>query len=412
MDIAKALERPPEYVLKWYGCELGAQTKFDKKTGSSIVNGAHDTGKLTELLESFIKKYVQCYACGNPETVIKIKKENIYLKCKACGFVSEVDPRLRLNTFIVKNPPENKLSKAEQKVKKAEKERLKALEEDADKGDKKTSRKKSTKKKGTEEGSGEAQEVSAEISATDSNEEDEVEDDKVVWATDISEEAMRRRAEEQLSQATAAMVTQGNIEAEREAALRREAKRLEDEAKAAQEAQLAAELDKKAALEAAGGDEEVARVRSAARDPGATPASVQAVLAKVEGAATQRMRVLYHALFADVGESEKIASKFAQCVPILAPHAKDKAGELAQLMALEHLLAVGIPDRSREVALILKVLYDEDIASEELILAWAAKPHVVAVLGVPEEASKSVRDFAKPFVEWLENEDEDSSEED
>lgn len=36
-------------------------------------------------------------------------------QCKACGFVSEVDARLRLNTYIVKNPPENKLSKAEKK---------------------------------------------------------------------------------------------------------------------------------------------------------------------------------------------------------------------------------------------------------------------------------------------------------
>lgn len=32
---------------------------------------------------------MQCYSCGNPETVIKIRKrtECIELKCKACGFV-------------------------------------------------------------------------------------------------------------------------------------------------------------------------------------------------------------------------------------------------------------------------------------------------------------------------------------
>ena len=33
----------------------------------SIVNGAHDTSKLQQLLEGFIKRFVQCYACGNPE---------------------------------------------------------------------------------------------------------------------------------------------------------------------------------------------------------------------------------------------------------------------------------------------------------------------------------------------------------
>jgi translation initiation factor 5 len=43
-------------VIKFFGCELGAQTKFDKKTGTSIVNGAHDAAKLSQVLEGFIKK--------------------------------------------------------------------------------------------------------------------------------------------------------------------------------------------------------------------------------------------------------------------------------------------------------------------------------------------------------------------
>lgn len=34
-------------------------------------------------------RFVQCYSCGNPETVIKVRKRNelIELKCKACGAV-------------------------------------------------------------------------------------------------------------------------------------------------------------------------------------------------------------------------------------------------------------------------------------------------------------------------------------
>ena len=34
---------------------------------------------------------------------------------QACGYVSDVDPRHKLNTFILKNPPENKMSKEEKK---------------------------------------------------------------------------------------------------------------------------------------------------------------------------------------------------------------------------------------------------------------------------------------------------------
>ena len=75
----------------------------------------HGPLQLGDILEGFIKKYVQCYSCGNPETQIKIKKENITLKCKACGAVSEVDPRHKLNGFILKNPPENKMSKEEKR---------------------------------------------------------------------------------------------------------------------------------------------------------------------------------------------------------------------------------------------------------------------------------------------------------
>lgn len=102
-------------IVKFFGCELGAQTKFDKASGTSIVNGAHETKKLEELLEGFIKRYVQCSSCNNPETTVKIRKDNIFLKCKACGATSDVDMRHKLNTYILKNPPEDKISKAEKK---------------------------------------------------------------------------------------------------------------------------------------------------------------------------------------------------------------------------------------------------------------------------------------------------------
>lgn len=145
MDIAKALERPPEYILKFLGCELGAQTNFDAKTGTSIVNGAHDANVLMTLIEAFIKKYVQCYDCGNPETVVTIKRENIFLKCKACGHVSTVDMSHKLNNFILKNPPSSGMSKEEKQIKKQEKERLKAL-----KAEKKKDKERKKKTKETE----------------------------------------------------------------------------------------------------------------------------------------------------------------------------------------------------------------------------------------------------------------------
>lgn len=403
-------------VLKFFGCELGAQTKFDKKAGTSIVNGAHDSTKLAELLESFIKKYVQCYSCGNPETVVKIKKESIFLKCKACGFVSEVDPRLRLNTFIVKNPPENKLSKAEKKVKKAEKDRLTGLvdgieveKEKKEKKDKK--KKKSSSKKKSEGDDGEREESpGAEGEGGDDEDEEESEDDDdVVWMTDTSEAAMKKRAEEQLSGATAAMVTLGNVEAEREAARRKEEKAAKK--KAEEEARLAEEAAKLAALKVS---DPAAALRIMVVE-GAAAAELEAVVKDVPGGPAARMKALFEALFCDLPEGEKLATAVTAKAAFLEPWASDAAGQLAQLVALEHLLGVTLRARVKEAPLVLKAMYDADLAEEDLILAWYNKPSAGIVVGVPGDAAQEVRAAAKPFADWLEEEDDsedDSDEED
>lgn len=36
VDVARALSRPPTYVTKYFGCELGAQTQFDIKVRNTI----------------------------------------------------------------------------------------------------------------------------------------------------------------------------------------------------------------------------------------------------------------------------------------------------------------------------------------------------------------------------------------
>ncbi|VDL94535.1 unnamed protein product [Schistocephalus solidus] len=101
-DIAKALYRKPIYVTKYFGCELGAQIHVDEKNERYIVNGAHDASKLQDLLNGFIKKFVLCPSCGNPETTLAAV---VGISCKACGNRGQLDPRHRLTQFIIKNPP-------------------------------------------------------------------------------------------------------------------------------------------------------------------------------------------------------------------------------------------------------------------------------------------------------------------
>ena len=94
---------------KYFGCELGAQTQIDAKKERYIVNGSHDGSRLQELLDGFIKKFVLCPECDNPETTLlpNQKKKIIPQKCMACGYTNAtVDMTHKVCTYILNHPPE------------------------------------------------------------------------------------------------------------------------------------------------------------------------------------------------------------------------------------------------------------------------------------------------------------------
>ena len=116
-SVAQSLARPGAYLIKYFGFELGAQTNIDPPDDRWIINGAHEAMKLQELLDGFISKFVLCKKCKNPETDVHIKDGHILLDCKACGQRTEVDLRLKLSGFILKNvPKKTKKDKAERKA--------------------------------------------------------------------------------------------------------------------------------------------------------------------------------------------------------------------------------------------------------------------------------------------------------
>jgi len=93
---------------KYFGCVLGAQVNCDVKNERFIVNGSHDSAKLQDLLDGFIKKYVLCPSCENPETVLAVqqKKGTITTSCKACGYSGFISLTDKLSTYIIKCPPD------------------------------------------------------------------------------------------------------------------------------------------------------------------------------------------------------------------------------------------------------------------------------------------------------------------
>ena len=107
--IAKALNRIPAYPIKFFGTELGTQSKIDHKNDKYMINGVHDALTLQELLNKFIKKYVLCTKCGNPETNMRVSRKSglVTAECIACGWVWNLDNNHKVAKFIRKNPPTN-----------------------------------------------------------------------------------------------------------------------------------------------------------------------------------------------------------------------------------------------------------------------------------------------------------------
>ncbi|KAI4979864.1 hypothetical protein ZWY2020_016617 [Hordeum vulgare] len=382
VDIAKALARPASYTTKFFGCELGAQSKFDDKTGVSIVNGAHDTAKLAGLLETFISKYVQCYKCRNPETEVVIsKKQTLSLKCAACGFISDVDMRDKLATFILKHPPEQKKGGKDKKaMRRAEKERLKegqAADEEMKKLKKKigASSKDSSaakgvaaKKNATAGGSDEERATSptcsqdADFAAAADDDDDD--DDGVEWQTDTSAEAARKRMEEHLSAATAEMVMLATEEAE---------KKKKKQAKMTPYDELVEEI--KANLGNA-----------------ATPAQIKAVLSSSTLPAKDVMGALFEALFHGVGKG--FAKDVKKNNGYLAAAVPDEGAQMLLLQAMEAFCGRCSAEALKEVPVVLKYLYDGDVLEEEAIVQWYDE---AVAAGKDSQVVKN----ARPFVVWL-----------
>lgn len=407
VDIAKALSRNPAYTTKYFGCELGAQSKFDDKTGTSIVNGAHDGGKLAQLLDGFIKRFVCCYACGNPETEIKVskKREEITLVCKACGNVSKVDMRHKLATYILKNPPVDAKSSADKKLRRAEKERMKTGElideeekarrrelkkkakEDAKAVEKEERRKRREERKRLKEGgeavTGEEESGGNGCDPNTNEEEDEGQgssddEEKVEWFTDTSAAAAAQRAQEQLSAETAKLVV------------------VDEATQASKQESSVIVLAKKLKQEC----------------PGKNKEDIVGFLAASDLASVSMEEKLAAVLLLLLEPSESLPAQVKSHKKALEELVgEDPLRQLSLLQAVEYFIAQESPKAASEAALVFKVMYDEDLADERVIDHWYDKPDSASALGVSPEAAASIRKAAEPLVEWLRNADSEESDE-
>lgn len=378
-DIALSLHRMPAEVTKFFGCELGAQSKYDPESERSVVNGAFDNNTMQQHLSKYIENFVLCPACRLPETKYKFRNQCIYHRCLACGAEEPVDMNHKLTTFILKERAAEKRSKGKgDKEDKKKKRREKKLNgESPEKKDKEKKKEKKEKKKKKK-----------------SKEDDDLPAaDEVTWHTDLSEEAVKARMAE--------------------------AEAIEDAARNAM------------APPPIAGDEEIVATLDNLQvdDKGAVETAsnaVAALLAKspstaeiIEEVETQqtysalpvsyRLTVFFNAAF-----NADILNQIEKYSPVLEHFIKSVEDQYQLISLVEHFCGVKHVELAASFPVVLKLIYDEDVLTEDAIIGYAENKAIRANYLSPELSSEQAESLLKslaPFLEWLKNAEEESDEE-
>ena len=384
-NVADQLARPPSYVIKYFGFELGAQTNIDPKDDRWIINGAHEATKLQDYLDGFINKFVLCKECKNPETVINIKDADIIMDCKACGQRSHADLRHKLSSFILKNAP--KKGKKDKSTKKADRKARKEAEKNgnADEdgvngnghpspGDSGSDNAEADGDVGMDAGSDDELTRKINTEAKDMN----APEKEVEWSVDMSEEAVRRRAQALPEDMVSALHIDENGAGE------------DGEEKGGSAFEELGNWVNEQANESGG----VSKVKD-----------VDIYLkAKELGIETKHRTpaVLAQCMF-DENIVKQIPDRAAMLKKMIGSSEKH---EKAFLGGIERFVGEAKPELIKSVPAILIQVYTEDIVSDDTLKGWCSK---ASKKYVDLATSRKVRKSAEKFTEWL---DQQSEEED
>jgi translation initiation factor 5 len=354
-DIARALGRPPTYCTKYFGCELGAQTQFDFKNERYIVNGSHEAAKLQDLLDGFIKKFVLCAQCENPETVFKVngKRGVISSSCKACGHVFQIDMRHKLTTFILKNPPNQQLNSHGTSLTKKKEKKSKRKDDGEDEDD---------ETNGNSPGGGDKM---------GKDDDDDWGDDDDDWCEDVSEEAVKQRQKE-LTSGIQGLTMDDDLE-------KTETERIN----------IFHNFVK-------------AKIADGSLEGGAKEVLAEAERLEVTNKAPIVLCELLftEAMVQQIKKHKKLFLRFT--------HENQKAQKYL-LGGVEKTIEAFKEALLSKVPVIMKTFYDEDIIDEEVILEWGKK---ASKKYVSKELSEEIHKKAEPFLTWLKEAEEESSDED
>lgn len=381
-NVAHQLARPPSYLIKYFGFELGAQTNIDPKDDRWIINGAHESTKLQDYLDGFINKFVLCKDCKNPETVVNIKDGNIILDCKACGQRTNVDLRQKLSSFILKNASvkgkkDKSTKKADRKARKEAERKAAGGEGSPEEGSDEQDDNNGDDQDGEDSDAGDAlfQRINAEAKELNEPEEEK----EIEWSVDTSEAAVKARSMKELT-GELKQATLNDEDAE------------DGEGEGDSYVQLHKWIESQA--EDKGGITKVEDV----------DVYLKAKELHIE-TKHKTLNVLAQALF-DENMIKQIDGRAAMLKRMITSERHEKAflGGTERFVGLEH------PNMTNQISAILMKYYQNDLVSEETLKAWGSK---ASKKYVDIATSKKVRKSAEKFMEWLENaESEEESDDD
>lgn len=87
-DIAEALNRDPQHLLKFLTSELATAATIQES--KVIFQGKFPKETLERLIQRYMETFVVCPVCKRPDTRIAKEKRLSFLVCEACGAKSSV----------------------------------------------------------------------------------------------------------------------------------------------------------------------------------------------------------------------------------------------------------------------------------------------------------------------------------
>jgi len=382
-SVAQSLARPPSYVIKYFGFELGAQTNTNPKDDRWIINGAHQSDKLQESLDGFINRFVLCKDCKNPETEFVIKDGRILLDCKACGQRTNVDIRHKLSGFILKNEPKGGKKGKKEKMSRRDRAKLEAQENGSVNGTDRSPNESNSDKDvedademigagSDDEFTKQIQEDAKGIDVADGDEKEEQ------WAIDTSAEAIAARAKELPTDLKRSLAFDEDDDA--------------GENGFSVYDQLGTWIDEQAKEKGDVGKVDDVDIYKKAAELG---------IESKHKTLTVLAQTVFDANI--VAQIPKRAGMLSKMIGDSEKHQKALLGGIERFVGNDH------KDLIAKVPQILMTLYQSDVITEEVAKPWGTK---ASKKYVDISTSRKVRQAAEPFLKWLEEADSDDEESD